>query len=246
MVCVFYLHGYICPNIHRKKFRLTVMLIFSIANVLLLIPYKALSPIYFFGEGKHAFLILLSTFLIYIGPMTQYITKLVLIANETNNPKEYIKRYLLNRIKQFPLDSVVYAPFLEEVLYRYCVCNMWEAYGISKIKIIFLSPIIFSLTHFHHIIEDFDRKIIVKLVIRSLFQCGFTCVFGWWNAFAWINTHGLFTAFSTHAFCNFWEFPDFKGAINFPDPKWRKVIIFSYLFGVTSFVVTLVVTCLIQ
>ena len=238
MIGIFYVQHIIAPKISTQKYRLSVMVIISIINLYVLDRFDALFPLAVFGPFPTFLLFILATFLLFVGPMLQNYLQIQKIVMRVPDKEKYVKLMIKNKIKQFPIVDVIVAPIIEEFLYRYCNGNLWINAEISTLKIIFVSPLIFGLAHFHHFFETPDLKHKwKKALLRVLIQVGFTSLFGFWNQFCWVKTHGLLTCILLHAFCNYMQFPDFDEAFHWPDPKQRKKLILTYITGIVIFVV---------
>lgn len=92
----------------------------------------------------------------------------------------------------------------------------------SVTKTIFLSPVIFGLAHFHHFYEfrvTHSHVPVATGLLRSLFQFGYTSLFGAYVTFLFLRTGSLLTIFVVHAFCNCMGFPRFWGRV---EPEARE------------------------
>lgn len=81
---------------------------------------------------------------------------------------------------------------------------------------IFLSPVIFGLAHIHHFYEfrlSNPRVPFVAALLRSVFQLGFTTVFGAYATFIYLRTGSLLAACAIHAFCNCMGLPRLWGRV---------------------------------
>jgi len=236
LISMFYLQKYIFPGVEKDIYRISLMILQSILSFLILFIIGALEPFYIFGDIFMSFKFLFTTVLLFLGPICQEIIEIVNGFSEISFIS-YIFGIIGQLLRNFPWISVAIAPLLEEILYRVFNINMWMSCGISMKKSIFLSPLVFGLSHFHHFFETDRRRFgIRRLFIQTIVQCCYTTVFGWWASFAWCRTHSLFAVFSLHAFCNFMQFPDFIGAIQWRYPKQRIVIIVSYIVGIIAFI----------
>jgi prenyl protein peptidase len=144
----------------------------------------------------------------------------------------YLHDLRLRAFSRATILAVVVGPLTEELLYRPFTCSMWEKAQIGWLKIVFLSPIVFGLSHFHHYFLGRGRN----RLFQALFQCCFTTVFGWFASFVWCRTYSYSTCVIIHSFCNSMGFPDFQGAWNWA-AKVEKIVIWgAYLLGLSGFV----------
>jgi prenyl protein peptidase len=91
----------------------------------------------------------------------------------------------------------------------------------SKSTIIFGTPIIFGLAHIHHFYEfriTHPNTPIGAAVIRSLFQLGYTTLFGSYATFLYLRTGSLLAAIFVHSFCNWMGLPKFWGRVGAVKP----------------------------
>lgn len=81
---------------------------------------------------------------------------------------------------------------------------------------IFLSPVVFGLAHFHHFYEFRLSNPGVPLaaaLARSVFQLGFTALFGAYATFIYLRTGSLLAVCAIHAFCNCMGLPRVWGRV---------------------------------
>lgn len=93
--------------------------------------------------------------------------------------------------------------------------------GASKSTIIFATPIIFGLAHIHHFYEfriTHPNTPVGAAVIRSLFQLGYTTLFGSYATFLFLRTGSLLAVIFVHSFCNWMGLPRFWGRVGAVEP----------------------------
>lgn len=86
-------------------------------------------------------------------------------------------------------------------------------------KTIFLTPVIFGLSHVHHFYEFrlSNPQVPAKMALfRSIFQFGFTTLFGAYATFVFLRTGSLVAVCAVHAFCNSMGLPKLWGRVEPP------------------------------
>jgi len=81
--------------------------------------------------------------------------------------------------------------------------------GVSPKAIVFLTPLVFSIAHFHHAYEylvNFPGHYKIAL-LSSVAQMTYTTLFGWFAAFIVLRTGSVWTAVVVHAYCNYMGLP---------------------------------------
>lgn len=83
-------------------------------------------------------------------------------------------------------------------------------------RIVFLAPLYFGIAHVHHFYEFClthpDTPALAAL-LRSLFQFGYTTIFGWYATFVYLRTGSLLAVVLIHSFCNWCGLPRFWGRV---------------------------------
>lgn len=228
-ISIFYVQQFIAPNVTKFTYRLTVMSGTAVFNILFLVYIGAARPIYVFGDIICSALFIFTTVSLFIGPMFQYYFSFENRYKYAKDKKVFWRTFFRETYQDLrPLP-----PIIEEILYRYCNGNMWESAGISQLKIIFISPFLFGIAHFHHFFESTSPW--KKKLLKVLIQVCFTSLFGFWTTFCWVKTHGLLTCIILHQFCNYMQFPNFNAAMNWPNLSQRKAIYTAYIAGLIIF-----------
>lgn len=83
-------------------------------------------------------------------------------------------------------------------------------------QIIYLSPLVFGLAHVHHFYEfrlSNPGVPAAAALARSVFQLGFTTVFGAYATFLYVRTGSLGAVCAVHAFCNAMGLPRLWGTV---------------------------------
>jgi prenyl protein peptidase len=81
---------------------------------------------------------------------------------------------------------------------------------------IFLTPVIFGLAHVHHFYEfrlTHTQVPAARALARSLFQLGYTTIFGAYATFLFLRTGSLLAVCAVHAFCNCMGLPQVWGRV---------------------------------
>lgn len=178
---------------------------------------------------------LLCAVLLFSGPIVQELfSQYNWFRNCRMTVASYVKSLWQSNATFQTIKSVVIAPLGEEMLYRVFGCTVWETAGISKLKIIFLLPLMFGVSHLHFFLAKKNRR--RQDLIVALVQVGFTTVFGWYAAFVWLRYHSFIGVALIHGFCNFMGFPSFDEALKWRYPVQKIFIGIAYLIGIIGFV----------
>ncbi|KAJ5238321.1 CAAX amino terminal protease [Penicillium chermesinum] len=93
----------------------------------------------------------------------------------------------------------------------------WRNY----VAVIFIAPLYFGIAHIHHFYEfrltHPDTPALMAL-LRSLFQFGYTTIFGWYATFLYLRTGSLWAVILVHSFCNWCGLPRFWGRVEPGEP----------------------------
>ncbi|KAJ5902699.1 hypothetical protein N7495_003227 [Penicillium taxi] len=112
--------------------------------------------------------------------------------------------------------NYVAGPVTEEVIFRSTVIPLHLLAQISPSRIVFITPFYFGIAHLHHFYEfrltHPDTPTLAALA-RSIFQFGYTTIFGWYAAFVYLRTGSLFAVILIHSFCNWCGLPRFWGRV---------------------------------
>ncbi|KAJ5139041.1 CAAX amino terminal protease [Penicillium bovifimosum] len=117
--------------------------------------------------------------------------------------------------------NYVAGPFTEEVLFRSAIVPLHLLAHTSPSRIVFIAPLYFGIAHVHHFYEfrltHPDTPAFAAL-LRSLFQFGYTTVFGWYATFVFLRTGSLLAVVLIHSFCNWCGLPRFWGRVEAGEP----------------------------
>lgn len=106
-------------------------------------------------------------------------------------------------------------------MFRSAIVPLHLLAHVSPGKVVFIAPLYFGIAHVHHFYEfrltHPDTPILAAL-LRSLFQFGYTTVFGWYATFIYLRTGSLITVILVHSFCNWCGLPRFWGRVEAGEP----------------------------
>lgn len=86
----------------------------------------------------------------------------------------------------------------------------------SRSKLVFVTPLYFGIAHIHHCYEfklTHPEVPLLPTLLRTLFQFGYTSVFGFYAAFVFLRTGNLPAVILAHSFCNWMGLPRFWGRV---------------------------------
>jgi prenyl protein peptidase len=116
---------------------------------------------------------------------------------------------------------------------------------VSVATALFLSPIFFGLSHFHHMLDYFiaassdsyDRLSTSTIFLQHLFQFAYTYVFGVYSAFLFVRTGHIIPSLLAHSLCNAFGFPDLLALFDrsMPMTKRKYFVMLCYLLGAWLF-----------
>ena len=114
------------------------------------------------------------------------------------------------------LRNLVFAPLCEEFIFRVCTCSLLAAAGYSTTSTLLLSPLLFGLSHLHHLIGLVRTKgfTLRQATLAVTFQLFHTALFGAFAAYTFLSTGSFIACALSHAFCNLMEFPDLGWMFN--------------------------------
>ncbi|KAL4914254.1 hypothetical protein BDW62DRAFT_190650 [Aspergillus aurantiobrunneus] len=112
--------------------------------------------------------------------------------------------------------NYVAGPITEEVMFRSAIIPLHLLAGVSPGRIVCIAPLYFGVAHVHHFYEfrlTHPDTSIIAAVLRSVFQFGFTTVFGWYATFVYLRTGSLLAVVLIHTFCNWCGLPRLWGRV---------------------------------
>ena len=89
----------------------------------------------------------------------------------------------------------------------------------SPSRLVFITPLYFGIAHIHHCYEfklTHPKVPLLPAVLRTLFQFGYTSIFGFYASFIMLRTGNLPAAIIVHTFCNWMGLPRFWGRVEAP------------------------------
>lgn len=124
----------------------------------------------------------------------------------------------------------VYAPFLEEFMYRGIIFNILKMKNFSSLSSGFISSFLFGVSHFRHIYDaDYNIQ-------RILFQVTYTTLFGLYSSYNYCLCNSLIGPIISHGICNTLQMPKFDYLHDrFVSEGKRKVITYLYIIGILGF-----------
>ncbi|KAH8879388.1 Abi-domain-containing protein [Thozetella sp. PMI_491] len=154
---------------------------------------------------------LLLTALLFLGPLFSYLVV-------DRGYREWLR---LDPLKEVWAEwttwrNIVAGPVTEEILYRSASIPLMLI-ARTPIKLtIFLSPLIFGLSHVHHFYEfrlTHPKVPVAAALARSIFQFTYTTLFGAYATFLYVRTGSLLAVCLVHAFCNSMGLPQLWGRV---------------------------------
>ncbi|KAG8214812.1 CAAX protease self-immunity-domain-containing protein, partial [Butyriboletus roseoflavus] len=138
------------------------------------------------------------------------------------------------------LRNYLVAPITEEVVFRACVLAVYHLAQASRLRMIFLSPLLFGGAHVHHAWETYNRygrstAALKRAAIGTAFQFTYTSIFGFYCSYLFLRTGSIFPPITAHIFCNIMGVPHPGHDIN-QRPDRKLAIVIAYLMGIVAFV----------
>lgn len=107
-------------------------------------------------------------------------------------------------------------PITEEIIFRSVIITLHLLAKMPPGRIVFVTPLYFGIAHVHHFYEfrlTHPDTPIPAILFRSIFQFGYTTVFGWFAAFLYLRTGSLPAVILVHSFCNWCGLPRLWGRV---------------------------------
>jgi prenyl protein peptidase len=107
-------------------------------------------------------------------------------------------------------------PITEEIMFRSAIVPLHLLAKDTPGHLVFVAPLYFGIAHVHHFYEfrltHPDTSIFAAL-FRSVFQFGYTTIFGWYATFLYLRTGSLLAVILAHSFCNWCGLPRLWGRV---------------------------------
>ena len=124
----------------------------------------------------------------------------------------------------------IYAPLIEEFMFRFIVFNLLKINGHSSIKSALISSLMFGIAHLRHL---FDRTVNVN---KILFQIIYTSIFGFYCCYAYTYSNNFICPTILHIICNCLQTPPFFYINDEEYPKKLKTLTtIIYILGILGF-----------
>ncbi|KAI1784169.1 hypothetical protein LXA43DRAFT_976809 [Ganoderma leucocontextum] len=232
VLAVYWLVGSVIPEAEKSKrssvviestlFRLGITLDFARNNTLYIVLPCLIAPILYLGP----------LYAIYLWEALPFQRRWSLADN-----------FLSTLTSWIGLRNFVVGPITEEVVFRACVLAVYHMAGVSRKKMIFLSPLAFGVAHLHHAWDTYNRygrtaSALRIATMQTLSQLVYTSLFGFHCAFLFLRTGSLLPPTVSHIFCNVMGLPQY-GLHVWMFPKRRRAIQIAYLLGITGYVYTM-------
>ena len=110
--------------------------------------------------------------------------------------------------------NYIAGPVTEEVIFRSVLIPLHLMAKVSTSNMIFVTPLYFGIAHVHHLYEfklTHPHTPWPPAIFRSIFQFGYTTLFGWFASFLYLRTGSIYACILIHTFCNWAGLPRFWG-----------------------------------
>ncbi|KAL2828291.1 hypothetical protein BDW59DRAFT_143539 [Aspergillus cavernicola] len=112
--------------------------------------------------------------------------------------------------------NYVAGPVTEEIMFRSAILPLHLLARVTTGRIVFIAPLYFGIAHINHLYEfrlTHPDTPISAAILRSIFQFGYTTVFGWYATFVYLRTGSLLAVILIHSFCNWCGLPRLWGRV---------------------------------
>ncbi|BFZ54081.1 CAAX prenyl protease [Savitreella phatthalungensis] len=114
------------------------------------------------------------------------------------------------------LRNYVFGPVTEEFVFRGCIGAVHLLAGVTRPRVIMLTPLYFGLAHVHKVYErvrTYGLRALPQALVVAAVQLGYTSIFGWLASFLLLRTGSIWPAVAVHAFCNAMGLPRVSGLV---------------------------------
>lgn len=166
---------------------------------------------------------LLLTLMLYTGPLYSDI-----YLDQTLSPLSNLWSEVVTSLSSsIGYRNYIAGPLTEELLFRSVILpvHLLSPLADSPRKLLFLTPLYFGIAHVHHFYEfrlSHPDTPLTPALLRTIFQFGYTTIFGWYAAFVYLRTGSLYAVFLIHAFCNYMGLPRLWGKVRVRQPLSRS------------------------
>ncbi|KAF9234688.1 CAAX protease self-immunity-domain-containing protein [Melanogaster broomeanus] len=141
------------------------------------------------------------------------------------------------------MRNYVIGPTTEEIVFRACVLTVYHLAQASRVRMIFLSPLLFGAAHLHHAWDTYNRygrspAALKRAAIGTAFQFTYTSIFGFYCSYLFLRTGSVLAPITAHIFCNIMGVPQ-PGYDISQRPDRKLAIITAYFLGIFGFVFVL-------
>jgi len=146
-------------------------------------------------------------------------------------------RYSINDICW--LRDIIAAPISEELAFRACSATLFH-HCFDSVATIFVSPLFFSICHFHHIFDDIREGFsLLQALTRRSFQALYTYMFGVYATYLFLSTGHILAPILSHSLCNSLGIPDLRAIAFFRTRYLRLLVWGAHLCGVVMWILFL-------
>lgn len=134
------------------------------------------------------------------------------------------------------IRDVIVGPVTEEIVFRCCSAVMLSQV-LSLPATVFLSPLSFAVSHFHHVGDDLRKGFSLQdAMMRRSFQFGYTYIFGVFSTYLLLKTRHFAVPIIAHSICNSFGLPRILDIENYPKRSQKTILWVSYIAGLCGFV----------
>lgn len=133
--------------------------------------------------------------------------------------------------------EIIFAPLLEEMIYRGVLFNIFRGAQFSNINSSIISSLLFGLSHLRHI---FDHDYSPSKLKQIYFQLIYTTLFGCYTCYSYCVADSILAPICLHACCNTLQMPRFNYRTSKTlHPFKKKLISCIYMIGIFLFIIAL-------
>lgn len=111
------------------------------------------------------------------------------------------------------LRNYLVGPLTEELVFRSTILVPLFFAGLSRARLVFLTPAFFGIAHAHHAWNVFvqggrTKQAAVRGALIATVQLAYTGVFGWYANFLFLRSGTVLAPMAAHVFCNVMGLPN--------------------------------------